>query len=99
MDAFVMLLKKTCNLLRLKTVLFLLICASWLLSLGGCATPDVGRVVTAPPAQPMKPPVSIQTPPPVERGYFQSNLKNTFLTPPKKPTKSSPTPGPATTGQ
>ena len=72
--------------------LCLIVCAAWLASLAGCATPtpkiDVGAVVVAPRVRLPAPPVIVQTTLPKPMGYFQQSFLDYFGSGSKKPTTS-----------
>lgn len=76
--------------------LLLLTIVALLVSLAGCATPDVGRVVVAP-RQESSPPPSIQQPPP--EANFQQRLRNFFLNSQPTPTEQPNMQKPVMTGR
>lgn len=67
-----------------------------LLSLAGCATQDVGRVVQAPCPQLPEPPSNLRLKPPT--ADFQLRLRSFFLSSPEKPIEQPSTPRPVTSG-
>ena len=72
-----------------------LITVALLVSLAGCATPDVGRVVVAPKQELSLPPTLQQEPP---AANFQQRLRSFFLSSPPTLTGQPSTPRRATTG-